>query len=178
MSKIYGTINAPWTGAQVDALNRFQRLCYVHPYTCGNEHPGNLLDTFPCDRTLVATRKGWICCHCDYTQFWASAAMLEVPPNPFAEVEMVSAAAEKAGKAAAEARKAAAFAAYDLETVRHQRGIIQRMKDINGVLRGALLAVQEWRVPYRGLAEDEETNGVIEHFREVASVALEWEPPA
>lgn len=61
-------INAPWTAQQVDALNRFQRSGVFHEFTCPGHGHG--------DRTLVATRSGWICCHCDYRQYWAHAAML------------------------------------------------------------------------------------------------------
>ena len=64
-----GRIAAPWTAAQVDALNRWQRNNLVHEFTCGNEHCDGG------DRTLVATRRGWICCHCDYRQDWAHAFM-------------------------------------------------------------------------------------------------------
>lgn len=64
-------IKAPFTTAQVDALNNFQRrLGFVHPFTCGHDHPG--------DRDLVATKDGWICCHCDYRQDWAHEAMLHI----------------------------------------------------------------------------------------------------
>lgn len=60
---------APWTAAQVDNLNRWQRFGVFHGFTCGGaEHEG--------DRTLVATRDGWICCHCSYKQDWAHDAML------------------------------------------------------------------------------------------------------
>jgi hypothetical protein len=73
-------ITAPFTPAQVDALNRYQRLGYVHEFTCPNDHKG-------ADRTLVATIKGWLCPHCYYTQSWAHAAMTgEPPPNPVANV--------------------------------------------------------------------------------------------
>lgn len=67
MQKIF----APWTAEQVDALNRFQHASAVHPFTCVGHEGGG-------DRTLVATRKGWICCHCDYTQHWAHAFMCGV----------------------------------------------------------------------------------------------------
>jgi hypothetical protein len=63
-------ITAPWTPDQVDGLNRFQRAGFVHPFTCPDTHNG-------ADRTLVATRAGWICPHCDYTQNWMHAAMIE-----------------------------------------------------------------------------------------------------
>ena len=62
-------VRAPWTSREVDALNRFQRLGFVHEFTCPNNH-----DT--ADHTLVATYKGWICPHCDYRQDWAHDIML------------------------------------------------------------------------------------------------------
>ncbi len=63
------TIRAPWTAAQVDNLNRFQRSGLVHPFTCPGHDAG--------DRDLVATRAGFICCHCGYRQDWAHAFMGE-----------------------------------------------------------------------------------------------------
>lgn len=72
-----GKIIAPFTSNQVDALNAFQRLGYVHPFTCpGHKSAG--------DRNLVATRGGWICCHCDYRQTWAHAGILNPPDDPTA----------------------------------------------------------------------------------------------
>lgn len=62
-------IKAPFTAEQVDALNRYQRLGYVHEFTCAEAHDG-------ADRALYATREGWRCPHCDYRQDWAHAAML------------------------------------------------------------------------------------------------------
>jgi hypothetical protein len=66
-------IIAPWTAEQVDALNRFQHAGTVHEFTCPGHEGGG-------DRTLVATRDGWICCHCDYRQNWAHAFMAESAP--------------------------------------------------------------------------------------------------
>jgi len=66
-------IHAPWTAEQVDALNRFQHASVVHPFTCPGHDGGG-------DRTLVATRRGWICCHCGYTQTWAHRFMVEPLP--------------------------------------------------------------------------------------------------
>ncbi|WP_340667950.1 hypothetical protein [Bradyrhizobium ottawaense] len=65
-------IKPPWTPEQVDALNRFQRLGVFHPFTCPDPHDG-------ADRALVATRDGWVCCHCDYRQDWAHSSMLDAP---------------------------------------------------------------------------------------------------
>jgi hypothetical protein len=66
-------VKAPWTAEQVDTLNRFQNLGYVHEFTCGNDHEGS--------RALVATRAGWICPNCDYRQDWANEAMFAPQPE-------------------------------------------------------------------------------------------------
>lgn len=76
---------APWTPEQVDALNRAQRCGRIHPFTCGS---GNRGDAFHAAAVvnyglgdagqLHATRAGWICNACDYTQSWAHAFMLKV----------------------------------------------------------------------------------------------------
>jgi hypothetical protein len=59
-------VRAPWTEAQIDALERFQHQKGVHPFTCP-EHS---------DKELVATHRGWICRYCDYTQHWANDFMM------------------------------------------------------------------------------------------------------
>jgi hypothetical protein len=66
-------IQAPWTNEQVAALNRWQQSNWVHPFTCR------------CGKDLVATREGWRCGSCDYTQDWAHDSMLGDPEwlNPF-----------------------------------------------------------------------------------------------
>jgi ribosomal protein S27AE len=94
-------IDAPWTDEQVAALNRYQKLDHVHPFTCPHIH------TLPCpctenadrtpdrmchrclgagmvlaDRALTATNAGWVCPYCNYTQRWAHAVMLKVWPSP------------------------------------------------------------------------------------------------
>lgn len=58
-------ITAPWSPDQVAALNEFQRLGYVHPFTCGNG----------CG-DLVACADGWTC-ECGYAQDWAWASMAD-----------------------------------------------------------------------------------------------------
>lgn len=57
-------VKAPWTAEQVDNLNRYQWSGFMHEFTCPGHEGGG-------DRTLVATRAGWVCCHCDYRQDWA-----------------------------------------------------------------------------------------------------------
>lgn len=65
-------IYAPFTKAQIVALNQYQQTGRFHPFTCPNrgEHIG--------EGELVATVSGWICPQCDYTQDWALAKMVEV----------------------------------------------------------------------------------------------------
>jgi len=61
-------IKAPFTKFQVDKLNHYQQLGFVHEFTCGNKHDGN--------KILIATEDGWICPSCDYKQNWANKFML------------------------------------------------------------------------------------------------------
>jgi hypothetical protein len=67
-------LKAPWTPEQIEKLNHYQQLGYVHEYTCANNHDEN--------RVLVAMRDGWVCPTCDYTQDWAHASSLQPPPDP------------------------------------------------------------------------------------------------
>jgi len=53
---------APWSEDQVKSLNAFQRSKNVHPYTCGGDN---------CREVLFATKAGWVCRKCEYTQDWA-----------------------------------------------------------------------------------------------------------
>ncbi len=59
---------APWTDEQVAALNRYQHNDRVHEFTCPN---------LCADRTLIATREGWVCACGGYRQDWAHRFMLE-----------------------------------------------------------------------------------------------------
>lgn len=68
--KSKNVIKAPFTDEQVNNLNRYQKLGFIHEFTCGNEHEG--------DNTLIATKDGWICPTCDYTQNWCHDFMLDV----------------------------------------------------------------------------------------------------
>ena len=51
-----------FTDDQCFWLNANQHRGDIHPYTCGNNST---------HRPLIATRKGWRCADCDYTQNWA-----------------------------------------------------------------------------------------------------------
>lgn len=66
-------IRAPFNPATVVALNKFQRLGFVHPFTCKNH--GDSAHRPTEDDALIATVRGWICPFCDYTQDWAHALM-------------------------------------------------------------------------------------------------------
>ena len=73
-----------WTDDQAAKLNEFQASGHIHPFTCETAHPEG--------RDLVATRKGWICLHCDYTQSWAHDFMFKgAPPNPFQALVTITA---------------------------------------------------------------------------------------
>jgi hypothetical protein len=69
-------IKSPWTPEQVEQLNKWQQAGWVHPFTCGNEHP---LDGDKQENTLIATAMpcGWICPGCLYTQNWCHDYMLD-----------------------------------------------------------------------------------------------------
>lgn len=74
---------APWSEAQVAALNAYQASGRLHPFTCPHTHHS----TPP---LLVAHRDGWHCPDgCGYTQSWAHEWMADGEP-----VIIVSAAAE------------------------------------------------------------------------------------
>jgi hypothetical protein len=54
-------VDVPFTDEQVESLNAYQKSDYVHPYTCVcGDHI-----------KLVATKDGWKCPRCTYTQLWA-----------------------------------------------------------------------------------------------------------
>lgn len=55
-------IETPFTDEQVKSLNDYQASGDFHPYTCGNDSR---------HRKLAATKEGWHCPDCDYTQKWA-----------------------------------------------------------------------------------------------------------
>lgn len=51
-----------FTEDQCDRLNKYQQLGEFHPYTCGKDSLHS---------ALVATKAGWLCLDCNYTQSWA-----------------------------------------------------------------------------------------------------------
>lgn len=59
---------APFNTEQVQSLNEYQAMGAMHPFTCGNDGcPGKAAG----NSSLVATRRGWVCPSCRYTQAWA-----------------------------------------------------------------------------------------------------------
>lgn len=77
-----GGIVPPWSLAQVDALNRWQRSPMVHPFTCSRcRDLDKRLGLNPRDFPLVATTAGFVCRTCDYRQTWAHGFMLTTPPD-------------------------------------------------------------------------------------------------
>ena len=64
---------------QIARLNASQVDGRFHPFTCPNRGDGEHRE-FNGDRgALVATRRGWICPWCDYTQNWAYSFMADAP---------------------------------------------------------------------------------------------------
>jgi hypothetical protein len=61
-SNTHSIINTPWDDNTIKVLNKYQQSGWVHPYTCGDEN---------CRDVLIATKDGWTCPSCDYTQSWA-----------------------------------------------------------------------------------------------------------
>lgn len=69
---------APWTYAEVEALNEWQANDALHPYTCGSgkrhDEAHRIMRAVRDDKddgVLIATRDGWHCPACSYTQDWA-----------------------------------------------------------------------------------------------------------
>lgn len=69
-------MKAPWTAAQIEALNAYQALGYVHEFTCSNEQGDCKV------RTLTATPDGWVCLGCGYKQDWAHGWMADKSQHP------------------------------------------------------------------------------------------------
>jgi hypothetical protein len=67
-------IFAPWSDEQVATLNRWQKLGYVHEFTC----PGDGCKV----RVLTARKSGWVCEGCGYQQTWAHDFMLGPASRP------------------------------------------------------------------------------------------------
>lgn len=70
-SETHEIVRAPWTAEQIAALNAWQGLGYVHPYTCGM-----------CRAVLTATAEGWECPECGCRQDWTHAFSADVSKHP------------------------------------------------------------------------------------------------
>lgn len=79
------TVRAPWTGDQVEALNRWQGYGFVHEFTCPADGT-NGSHKHSDRRILVATEAGWTCEYCPYTQDWAHDFMFRPQTNPFDQI--------------------------------------------------------------------------------------------
>jgi hypothetical protein len=104
-----GQIRAPWTPAQVVALNSYQTEGAAHPFTCLNRGNANHAQPNSPDDILVATVRGWICPFCDYTQAWAHDFMVTSGPIALPPVLMCLTSCHCDG------RKAASECGYDPE---------------------------------------------------------------
>jgi hypothetical protein len=71
-------LRVPFSPGEVAALNRWQRIGWVHPYTCPNRDDGQHAS----DAVLMATVRGWICPYCSHTQDWAAEYMVTYPEPP------------------------------------------------------------------------------------------------
>jgi hypothetical protein len=79
-----GRVIAPFTKAQVESLNAYQRSGVFHEFTCPRDHVcGNLTPDgdkcgMPHSVALQATESGWVCPDGDgYTQDWAHGFMAD-----------------------------------------------------------------------------------------------------
>lgn len=68
-----------WSQEIVDKLNLIQKSKSFHPYTCGTDDCGKLIECLNWENKphtvffrseLIATQNGWVCPNCDYTQDW------------------------------------------------------------------------------------------------------------
>lgn len=67
-------LDAPWTQAQVDAINAWQKQPHIHPFTC-REHPDYSLHA--CSSELYCPVPG-----CTYDQRWVHDFMAKRQPSP------------------------------------------------------------------------------------------------
>lgn len=80
---------APWTDEEVAHLNEWQHSQLTHPFTCGNRKR----ETHPFEEeyydfgVLRATRDGWVCPYCKYTQNWAHDFMFKKIPDSLKQFE-------------------------------------------------------------------------------------------
>lgn len=116
-------IRAPFSEAQIAALNAYQRSGRMHPFTCGGEHELH--------QTLIAEQDGWHCPdeRCDYRQDWAHAWMAD--SNFLAAAERPGVAEHLAVWRAAEQ----AYGSPALTELAKVRGVLRVTEDEVGRLR-------------------------------------------
>jgi hypothetical protein len=78
---------APFSPSEVEALNRWQRTGWVHPFTCAHRntprHHAFAKANHEGDHGILRARAdGWYCPVCGYTQTWAHRFMLTPPQSP------------------------------------------------------------------------------------------------
>lgn len=74
-------IHSPFTEEQVDGLNWYQHHAPMHPFTCAKRDVGHPRGVNGEDHGILrATKDGWVCDWCTYTQDWAWAFMAD-PAN-------------------------------------------------------------------------------------------------
>lgn len=59
-----------------------------------------------------------------------------------------------------------------LERIQRQGRHLHHLRGQIGILRGALHVVVEWEEPYPGFSMDQGSNGMRDHFRDIARNAL------
>lgn len=75
---IMAKITAPFSDAQVEALNEFQKSGVMHPFTCGKNKSKKCKLSDIHEGFLVATKNGWVCPDCGYRQDWAHDFMADI----------------------------------------------------------------------------------------------------
>jgi hypothetical protein len=78
----FPVIRAPFTAAQVAALNAWQDGP-GHPFTCGNDDCPGLAQGRGGRAALTAAEDGWHCPACDYAQDWAQAFVAQAAHQPW-----------------------------------------------------------------------------------------------
>lgn len=96
-------VTAPFSVSQIHALQRYQTLNHVHPFTCINSRR---LDHgwLP----MFASRLGFICPYCEHRQNWAHSFMADMAQHPKPPASIIGRAlAEQRGEGKAQEGKPA-----------------------------------------------------------------------
>lgn len=105
-------------------------------------------------------------------QAWASTPVGGIPPAGAYQNGWGPALSDLLTEAAAALQHHEDGFHRDLERIDRSRVAMAQVCAENAVLRGGLLSVNEWHLPYRGFAIYEGSNGERDHFREIARLAL------